>query len=132
MAIDTALQIITVRAPQYASDPRISDLISLSTLQTGDCFGTKKQLAIALRVMHWLAMEARNGGDGGSSTSGSGAAGMIKSEKEGDLARSYGSGGFSDTKSDLVSTAYGQELLSLMRQCFFKPRTRLMGLCSDG
>lgn len=126
MAIDTAEQIIGIRAPQYSSDTRMADLIALSTLLTGNAFGDKKQYAIALRVMHWLAVEVRNCGDGGSSTSGSGTGGMLKGEKEGGLSRSYSLGGFEKEKSDLSSTEYGQELLVLIRQCVLFARTRLM------
>ena len=129
MAVQTVAQIIAVLAPQYASDTRLTDLETLALLQTSDCFGTKKNYAVALRVCHWLALEERNGGDGGSSTSGSGTAGALKSEKEGDLARSYKSSKFGDD-SELGSTTYGQQLLSLIKSSFVKARTRLMSGCN--
>lgn len=130
MAIDTIAGIIGVKAKQFSADPRLSDLIEIAKLQTSSCFGDKYNLAVALRVCHWLALEARNGGDGGSSTSGSGTSGVLKSEKEGDLARSYEIGKFGEN-SDLASTTFGQELLSLIRQSFLYARTRLMSGC-DG
>lgn len=126
MAVDTTEGIIEVRAPQYFTDPRLSDLITLATGRTGDEFGDCKELAIALLVMHWLAREELRGGDGGSSTSGSGVAGAVTSESEGQLSRSYGVAADSQSKDgDLSTTAWGLELLQLRNDCLFLPRSRM-------
>jgi len=135
MSISTAAGIIAIRAPQWGSDPRISDMIELATMQTGDCFGDRKQLAIALRVLHMFAKEAIGGGNPGTGTTGgSGVAGSVRSEKEGDLARSYGLSASASNKnsSDLTSTAFGLELLELIDSTFFLPRTSYMAGCENG
>lgn len=130
MPTQTASQIIAVRAPQWAGDPRESDMIELAGFfAAASSFGDKHQYALALRVMHWYALEERAGGNpgsGGGTSGGSGQAGSVKSEKEGDLARSYGmSDKVSAGNSDLSQTSYGIELMALIRACFFKPRTRM-------
>lgn len=126
MPISTASQIIALKSPDLSSDPRLSDFVDLAVLQTSkDAFGTKYQLAIALLVLHWLTLESQGGGS--SSGSGSGVIGGIKSEKEGDLSRSYGSlinpsGKGSDNYFN--STVFGAELLTLRRSCIMMPRNR--------
>jgi hypothetical protein len=128
----TAQQTISLRAPQWATDPRINDFIAfaqqgLSAAVIGDRYGE----AIGLKVLHMMAVEAANGGNPGTGTSsGSGGTGTISSESEGDLSRSYASGTASGGKmlniDDLASTQYGQELLKLLRSCAMLPRTRMM------
>lgn len=128
MSISTASQIIAVRAPQFSGDPRLSDLINLAKLQTSSKLGDKYQLALALRVMHWLILEERGGGNpgsGGGTSSGSSTPGNLKSEKEGDLSRNYELTSILQRKwGDLTSTQYGLELVSLIKGHFFLPRTR--------
>jgi len=119
----TPLQIITLRTPQFTSDPRLTDMITLATNQTGDEFGDCKNNAIALRVMHWLTKEAIHGGS--STNSGVQNSGQIISEKEGDLSRSYGKVEQSSKHGDLSTTAFGVELIGLMDSCLFLPRKRI-------
>jgi len=134
MAIDLndPLSIIQVRAPQWGSDSRVSDLITLAELQTGDCFGDKYALAVALRVMHGLAIEKQNGGSVGDS--GNGQAGAVTSLKEGDIAegRSTSSGAsskLSTAEIGLEDTSYGRELISLSNACFSGPINRFSTPC---
>lgn len=120
----TATQIITIRAPQFAADTRINDMITLAAQMTSpSAFGTNYQLALALRVMHWLALEVRNGGSTGNSGSGTG--GALTSEREGQLGRSYSvSSQWADKYSDLTGTQYGLELIGLIRGTILGPRNR--------
>jgi hypothetical protein len=120
----TALQTITLRTPQFAADARLNDMIIMATqLTSATAFGANTQYAIALRVMHWLTMEAVNGGIVGNS--GIGRVGYISSESEGQLSRSFGvSGGFAERYPDLSGTIYGAELVALMRGTIFGPRNR--------
>jgi hypothetical protein len=111
---------------------RLLDLIALSELQTASAaFGTKYEYAISLRVLHWLTMEEIHGAEANVATSGSSGTavgGSVLSEKEGDLARQYGSSlVVAQRFPDLSSTQYGQELLGLMRACIVKARTRAVG-----
>lgn len=118
----TALEYIQVRAPEFASDPSLTTLISMATDETGD-YGTEGMTskAVALLVCHWLALKAREGG------SGSGIAGALLSEKEGQLSRGYGSSGSAGIRSgDLGQTRWGLELLEHRRNRLFLPRTRMM------
>lgn len=116
----TPIEYITIRAPDFATDPNINDLISQAELETGEnyCSDDMRNKAIALLVMHWQALAERDSGNIGVS-------GAITSEKEGDLARSYGGSRRSnDRNGDLAQTRWGLELLRLQQSCFFLPRNR--------
>jgi hypothetical protein len=63
----------------------------------GDCYNQ----AIALAVLHFLENSSRDG-----------ASGTIRSEKEGDLARSYGG---TDRESMFSTTSWGKQFNDLMR-----------------
>jgi hypothetical protein len=118
----TPLEIIQARAPLFASEPNVSSLIALATTQTGD-FGSPDatNTAIALLVCHWYALDKRDAGTG------SGIAGSITSESEGELSRSYGSTvGAGARNAALEQTRWGLELLDLRKSAFFLPRTRMM------
>ncbi|HEU4402344.1 MAG TPA: DUF4054 domain-containing protein [Candidatus Polarisedimenticolia bacterium] len=116
--MSTPADLITLRAPALAAanSDRIPDLIVEAEALTGPVFGAHRPLAVALLVLHWLALEAR--GDAG-------APGPINSEKEGDLARSYGSSG-DDGEGDLGSTRWGLELKRLRNATIFAARNRLI------
>jgi hypothetical protein len=122
----TPLEYIQIRAPQYATDPRIDGLIGIADEYTGTEFGARYKNAVALRVMHWKAREEMRGGAVDGSTSGTGEAGTIRSESEGELSRSYNEGAGSNKYGDLATTVYGQELIELMNSCLMLPRTRAM------
>lgn len=123
-------KIIEILTPQFSGDGRLNDLIFLSKLQTSNNFGDKYNLAVALRVCHWLTKDAIAGGDAGSdpvTTSGSGESTTnVISKKEGKLSVSYGSISNSNMygSGDLNSTVYGMRLIDLIKGSFFKPRTR--------
>lgn len=125
MAISTAAEIIALKLPSSATDPRLADFISLAGFYVSErIFEDKYQYALALVVCHQLALESQGGGSAASS--GSGAVGGIKSEKEGDLARSFGGVGsnISEQKQYFMSTPFGQELLQLWNACILMPRNR--------
>lgn len=126
MPITTSAQIIAVKSPGFALDPRLTDFIGLAELQLSKTmFGDKGEYAIALLVLHWLALDALGGGS--ATTSGSGVAGSIESEKEGELSRSYSipSGGNQGQASTYYNqTIFGQELYQLIRGCFILPMNR--------
>jgi len=109
----TVQEIILARNPSVVIDARVSKLILLATIQTGDVFGAQKNDAIALLVLHWLSLENR-----GTAAAG----GAITSEREGDLGRSYGA---AITQGDLSQTTWGIQLLSLRKMLIFGPRNRL-------
>lgn len=132
----SALQTVQLRAPQWSTDPRINSLITyaqqgLAAAVFGDRYGE----AVGLKVLHLLAVEAINGGNPGTGTdSGDGTGGLLASESEGDLSRSYtypgmsksGSGTITASASDLSTTSYGKELLALMSGTIFRPMNRRM------
>lgn len=115
--IDTnnPLAIIGVKGPQFSEDPRLPDLVSLAELETSSCFGKKYSLAVALRVLHGLALEARNFGATDGSNSGSAISGSVSSLSEGGLSLGYSSPSGEKSNSGLEQTTFGQELLSLRR-----------------
>lgn len=122
----TTLQIITLRTPQFASDARLNDMISLATQITGSAYGSNTNYAIALRVMHWFTREAMFGGT--STNTGIQSGGQIKSTKEGKLSRSYATGDTSknfNSESDLLSTGFGKELMNLTTGSIVLPMNRL-------
>jgi len=115
MSISTIAGIIETRNPNVTVDARITDLITLATQDiSSSVFGSKTNDAIALLVLHWLALETRSGGF---------APGAIKSEKEGDLSRSYGIGS-SKTLDDLDSTSWGLQLKRLRNALIISVRNR--------
>lgn len=127
MSVKTAIDLIGIKAPQFSTDPRLSDLVSIAESQTGTIFGENYNLAVALRVCHWLTIESRNGGDSGVSTSGSGNSGFVKSEKEGDLSRSYENAiSQNNSLSYLSSSSFGMELYGLIRQTVLSVRNRFV------
>lgn len=115
----TPQQIVELRAPTYVGNTRVPSLIIEATAQTGAVFGALQSTAIALLVLHWLAMETR-----GSASS----PGAITSESEGQLARSYGSVGAGWGDAYLGQTSWGMELQGLRRSCIFSARNRMVGL----
>jgi hypothetical protein len=139
----TVQQYIELRAIQYAGDARLPDYVDLATMLTGTCYGERRNYAIALRVLHYLTLETMRGAAAGTilsgTDSGSAVAGLVTSEKEGDLSRSYenptasdsGSNGSSKTEryGDLPKTEYGLELIELMNNSLVFARTRIMLTC---
>jgi hypothetical protein len=127
VAINTVPAIVAIKLPDSASDPRLGDFEELAAFHLAQsAFGSKWVYAKALLVCHWLALEAQGGGS--SSSSGSSTVGGIKSEKEGDLARSFNSIVSADDKNGyLKSTSFGAELIQLWRACLILPMTRRVG-----
>jgi hypothetical protein len=131
MALST-LQIIALRAPQWVNDPRTTNMIIYAKEGLSQAnIGTRYDEAIALKVLHIYAVEARNGGNPGAAvtTSGTANAGAVSSETEGDLSRSYTnfSGGANSSRAsvdDYMSTQYGQELMKLLRSSVITAMTR--------
>lgn len=121
MSISTAQQIIEARAPQYIGDARLSDFIALATLRVGAAFAEVKQYAIALRVLHMLAIADR-----GSVVTGAG--GAVSREKEGQLERAYGGSSAASIDEgrypDLSQTSWGRELIALQNENILGPRNR--------
>lgn len=123
--MSTPLEIITLRGPSsFAADPNIDDLIAEATLEVSEtAYNTTEMMnkAIALIVMHWLALSARD--------STGAAAGSIKSEKEGDLARTYGmSSGTIDLDAFYGQTSWGLEFLRLQAQNIMGVRNRFVSI----
>lgn len=100
------LQILEARAPKYEGLPRMADLLALAEAQTGTIYGTNRNLAVALLILHWLAKE-----DSGS------APGAVTSESEGGVSRAYSTPTPSPGQDgDLSSTSWGMEILGLRRK----------------
>jgi len=121
--MSTPLEIITLRGPaSFASDPGINDLITEATLEVSETeYNTDalRNKAIALIVMHWLALKTRDETGG--------TAGVVKSEKEGDLASTSGASGSIDIGDPYYSqTSWGLEFIRLQNQSFMLPRNRFV------
>lgn len=85
----TAAEFFRIIAKQFAdtvSDADLAVWLNIASLNGGvACLvGDRANLALALYAAHMLYLDATN-------TTGEGGRGSIKSEKEGDLARTYGS-----------------------------------------
>ena len=115
----TAQQVITMRAPQWASDPRLSDLITYSQQGlSSTVLKTRWGEAVGLKVLHILALDKASGGNPGVGTdTGDGRGANVSSEKVGSLSKSYHNTIMSldGRVNDLTTTSYGLELLTLMR-----------------
>ncbi|GAH17973.1 unnamed protein product [marine sediment metagenome] len=120
--MSTPLEIITIRAPAFALESNINDLITEAELEVSTTeYNTSplRNKAVALIVMHWIALNKRD--------STGGTAGAIKSEKEGDLSRSFGATGNNEDMDPYYGqTTWGLEFLRLQVQCFIKPTNRMV------
>lgn len=95
MAVSVNKAYLILHFPEFSDvdEARITALNPTGLLYVGDCFGDAAQYALALIIAHILKLGEQSG------------SGPIKSEKVGDLARSYG-----DLKiSDWALTSYGAE-----------------------
>jgi hypothetical protein len=125
MAVSTPQEIVLLRVPSLSGDPRLGDFETLAKGQTGTAFGDCYNLAVALRMLHWLTLDARAGAAIGAGAS----TGGVKSEKEGDLSRSYGTtaSAIAERYPDLSQSIYGLELIQLQKSCLMLPRNRMVG-----
>ena len=134
MSTTTAKGIVFLKCPGLDSTPggtddlMVDDLLALAAFYVAQhIFKDKYNLALALVVCHQVTLAAQSGGS--STSSGSGSVGGIKSEKEGDLARSFGgvtSSNLSASKQYWMSTPAGQELMALWSVCIFSARNRFV------
>ena len=127
MATSTAKEIVELKMPDMVGDSRVDDIIVLADFYiSSTIFKTKYQYALALVALHMLMLDKQSGGS--STSSGSGSVGGIKSDKEGDLARSFGGVGsnVSERNQYFMSTPFGQELLQLWKACLILPRNRFV------
>jgi hypothetical protein len=112
----SALEVIQARAPQFSADSRLSTFIALATQRTSSTkFGENYGLAVGLRVLHMLDLEAQRGG--GSTNSGTSNPGAVSSRGEGELSEAYFGAmqkRYGDKFPDLCQTAYGVELIELI------------------
>jgi hypothetical protein len=124
----TVMEIIQLRAPQYATDPRIPMLTELAFEFVGDKIPevTPRNFAVALQVLHWLTISDR-AGDGSEAP-----LGAIVEEKEGELTVKYGNTGLnvmyhtSDLKAELGQTIWGKELIAFYKRYILPVATRFV------
>ncbi len=119
--MSTPLEIITVRAADFATDANIDFYITQATGRVSACFGDLQNDAIALMTMHLMALDSRPGSGN--------AVGNVKSEKEGDLSRSFGINDSGDGDPYLSQTTWGLEYQRLMDTKFLLPRNRFIDEC---
>ena len=104
---------------EMATRSNINDLIAIATMQTGNfgdemigTMGTKKEYAIALRTMHMIALDAISKEQGNKG-------GVVTSESEGELSRSYSVSESNKRKfPDLCQTSWGIKLIELINNTF--------------
>jgi hypothetical protein len=120
----TVDEYIQAKSPWNPADSDMVLLISMAEEEIGDCYGDLRNKAVALLTLHWKALKEREGNTGFGTT------GSLKSEKEGDLSRSYGFAGSAEIRDPYMGqTTYGLELLTLEKQLFIKPRNRMVDGC---
>lgn len=123
-----AEDLIPIRAPEYADDPRIPALLELAEELLGDKIPTEtpREYAKALQVLHWMTISDRN-------SEGGGGVGAITEEKEGELTVKYGGSSnnlmwyTSDWKSELSQTVWGMELYAFIKRYITPFLTRFVG-----
>lgn len=92
---------------------RLNAAITAASGRVGSVFKGNRNLAIAYLAAHMLEVSNPINGSGG----------MVTSESEGGLARSYGVGA---QKVDAYDrTIYGQQFKQLRAECSFGPRTAI-------
>lgn len=103
-----AYTIALALSPDLAGLPAWSTYEQLARLQTTQCiFGSKYELAVALRALHMATLAVYRP---------SGESGAISSKREGDLAVGYSSPtGNSGSSGSLSATHWGQQLQDLMK-----------------
>jgi hypothetical protein len=108
----TSLQYFRVVAKQFATviDADVQTWLDIATLNanTACLVDDRLNLALALYAAHMLALDDAN-------QVGEGGRGDVKSEREGDLARSYGLGVNNGTWLGL--TGYGQQYNNMLLGC---------------
>lgn len=111
----TVLEYFRILAPEFAglSDSQVNQLIAVAQLFVyAPCLDQERLNAATAMYAAHLAYLAQQSASGGSNASG-----PITSEKEGDLARSYGNGGASSTTL-LGQDIYGRQYLDMTAACF--------------
>lgn len=107
----TALEYFRLLAPEYSStlDATVQTWLTVAgnLANTGCLDAERAAMALALYAAHMLKL---------SQDAASGIAGAIKSEREGDLSRSYGN--LAGDTTLLGSTPYGLQYKSLTDRCF--------------
>lgn len=130
MPISTPQEIVAIKCPSSATDPRLDDFIELAKYYVAEStFMDKWNYAIALVACHWYTLESQGGGD--DTTSGSGVVGGIMSQKEGDLQQRYGNifqgnNNMSENRMYWMTTPAGQELMALWDACIMCARNRFV------
>ncbi len=115
----TPIEILILRAPCYKETAQVVGLIELAEAETGPAaYGDLRPTAVALLTLHWLALQERGK---------TGASGVITSETEGDLSRSYATP--TAEVSDLSATIWGQELERLGKKTTVSFINRRYGAC---
>jgi hypothetical protein len=120
----TIQEYIEHRSSYDPLDPTVAALIAMAEVEIGHCYcnDDMRNKAIALLVMHWLVIQE-------SGSQESGVTGSVKSQKEGDLAQSWGTNSNKTGDPFLSQTSYGLELQMLNKQCFVLPRNRFTNGC---
>lgn len=122
-----SLQMLAQVAPEYASDPRASDALSMAAEvhNDGSRWGSSYVRAMALYAAHHLAVldqvKARIEEQGGAVGGAAVPTGALRSRSAGDISESYASAsltelagvGFRRTDAFLAQTAYGQQYLAI-------------------
>lgn len=125
MSVLTVEEIIAVRSPLYATDPRIPTLLILAEDLMGDKIpvGNVLNLAYALQILHWMTLDDR-------AKDGEAPVGAISEEKEGELTQKYSKAGAnvlqytSSIKADYGQTKWGTELWALIKRYLLTVYTR--------
>ena len=126
MAVVAAFRTIAPAYKDKTDEEVLSGLAFVADMVSEKRFGKKTEKALATLIAHIFAMEDTISADGatGSST----VSGAVKSEREGDLERTYAddvSGSNTDIDSWLKKTAYGRMFLAIRAMCIISVMTRM-------
>ena len=113
MTVDRATLIAIAPELKVESATRVAIFLEAATLRVNrTVFGLKSDLATVLLAAHMMTLSNR-GGIGGA----------VQSEKIGDVAQTFAVASGNKDGDELMTTAYGQQYLSLRRSL---PRTPLV------
>jgi len=118
----TIKDIIELRSPEFFLNPNLDKYIELAQQRVNQyTFDKHYENAVALTVLHMMALTERSDGNAGAS-------GSIKSQKEGQLSQSFSNIGGNSTfgSHDLSQTSWGMEFQDLIRDLGYVFTNRMM------
>lgn len=123
----TAAAYVVMRRPSLSGDTRVPDLIDFCDDKLSEShYGDRFFEAVGLLTLHMIEMSESDIANTIAGGNRHGAGGVVTSESEGRLSRSYDIKGLTGYVGEWNTTSWGIELTQLTASRGFAARTRLM------